>query len=334
MDFLYLHWLRPWWLLALLPVIALLLPLALQSWRDNAWSSICDAHLLPHLLIGDHSRSILFKKVLVFLSFLLVIIALAGPCYKTVNAPVFQSNASRVIVFDLSNATLATDIVPNRLTRARFKLLDVLHALKEGQTGLLAFSQQPFVVSPLTSDSETLVNQVNALSPGIMPVQGYQLTSALLKAKALLQQSGAHTGHIVVFTTQNPTNDDINTARMLAKDGFHIDVLPIGSNTSSTITNTDGSLVKDAAGNIVITSLNPTTLAALAKAGRGQLWSLNTPIDTILKTLNPLAAQKKASDTHDATTKIWLDNGYIWLWPVLILALWAFRKGRLQELLK
>ncbi|MBY0377409.1 MAG: VWA domain-containing protein, partial [Gammaproteobacteria bacterium] len=213
MDFLYLHWLRPWWLVAILPVILLFIPLTLQTWRNNAWHKACDPHLLPHLLVVSNTRTFFIKKSLLCCGFLLAIIALAGPCYKTIEAPVFQTNTSRVIVFDLSAAQWANDIAPNRLTRARFKLLDLLQALEEGQTGLVVFTAAPFMVSPLTSDTQTISAQINELSPDIMPVQGYQLSLALLKAQSLLQKAGAKKGDIIVFSAQNPDKEAIATAK-------------------------------------------------------------------------------------------------------------------------
>lgn len=334
MDFLGLHWLRPWWLLAVLPVFILLVSFALHAARDTAWRKACDPHLLPHLLIGEKTRLAGLKIGLLFLGFLLAIIALAGPCYKTRTAPIFQLNTARVIVWDLSTAEWATDIAPNRLTHARFKLLDLLQGLEEGQTGLVVFTAQPFVVAPLTYDTQTLFSTVNELSPDIMPVQGYQLNTALLKAKAVLEKGGARQGHIVVFTAQNPTTVDIATAKKLAKEGFYTDVLYSGTATGSTLSSPNGSLVKDENGNIVISHIDKAALSQLAKAGQGQLWSLATPLPTIIHSLNPPLAAKNASKTHAANTRIWEDNGYIWLWPLLILVLCVFRKGRLQELLK
>lgn len=334
MDFLYLHWLRPWWLLAILPLILLFIPLVLQTWRDNAWQKICDPHLLPHLLILKKTASTRIKKGLFFLGFLLAIIALAGPSYKTIRAPVFQLNTARVMVFDLSTAQWANDIAPNRLTRARFKLLDLLQALKEGQTGLILFTAQAFVAAPLTQDTQTIIAQINELSPDIMPVQGYQLDSALLKAQTLLQKAGANKGHILVFSAQNPDSKAIATAKTLARQGFTTDVLYIGTSTGASIKTPAGELAKDEKGNIIISRLDMQQLSALAKAGHGQLWSLDTPTQTIVDTLNPQHAAKNTSKTQATQTRIWLDNGYIWLWPLLILILWFFRRGRLQEFLQ
>lgn len=333
MDFLSLHWLRPWWLLAILPVAILFVPLTLQAWRDTVWLKACDAHLLPHLLLGGQVQARFFKKALLFLSFLLATIALAGPCYKTIAAPIFQLNTARVIVFDLSTAQWANDVAPNRLTRARFKLLDLLQALQEGQTGLILFTQQPFVVSPLTPDTQTIISQVDQLSPEIMPVQGHQLSLALLKAQSLLQKAGANKGDIVVFTTQDPDKDAISTAKTLAQQGFKTDVLYIGTSSGGSITTPAGELAKDKNGNIIISRLHIPLLSSLADAGHGELWTLDTPTQTIIKTLNPPHATQNTGKSHATQTRIALDNGYIWLWPLLIVGLWVFRRGRLQELL-
>ncbi len=333
MDFLFLHWLRPAWLLALFPVLALLLPLSLSALGQNPWRKVCDPHLLPHLLMANQTSSRKSPKILILIGFLLCIIALAGPSVQSLKVPVFKLNTARVIVFDLSNAQSATDIKPNRLTRARFKALDLLNALQEGQTGLLAFSQYPFVVSPLTADTQTLVNQIPELSPEIMPTQGYDLSAALLKAKTLIQAGGAKRGDIVVFTAQSPHPKDLDTAKTLAKQGFRIDVLPIGSSAQSSIRAADGSLLKDSSGNIIVTQWDPAALSALARAGHGQLWSLDTPISQMVSILNPHNAQQ-SRDSSQAQTRLWVDQGYYLIWLLLILVLGAFRKGRLQELFK
>ena len=164
------HWLRPEWLLAILPLLILFIPLILKNTRDTVWQKACDPHLLPHLFIVHKTSFALLQKIMLFSGFLLTIIALAGPSYKTISVPIFELNTARVIVFDLSTAEWSTDLSPNRLTRARFKLLDLLQALEEGQTGLVLFTEQAFPVTPLTQDTQTIITQINELSPDIMPV--------------------------------------------------------------------------------------------------------------------------------------------------------------------
>ncbi len=328
------HWLRPEWLLAILPLLILFIPLILKNTRDTVWQKACDPHLLPHLFIVHKTSFALLQKIMLFSGFLLTIIALAGPSYKTISVPIFELNTARVIVFDLSTAEWSTDLSPNRLTRARFKLLDLLQALEEGQTGLVLFTEQAFPVTPLTQDTQTIITQINELSPDIMPVQGYRLDLALLKAQTLLKQAGIQKGQIVAFSAQNPDQKAISIAKTLAQQGIITNVLSIGTGSGGPITTSTGELAKDRNGNILVSSLNSSAFSALAQAGQGQWWTLDTPTQTMVHTLNPLYATKNTSKKAAAQTTIPLDNGYIWIWPILVLGLWLFRRGRLEEFLQ
>ena len=74
---------------------------------------------------------------------------------------------------------LAADIQPDRLTRTRHKLLDILKERKEGLTALVAYAGDAYTVAPLTDDNGTLANLVKALSPDIMPVPGSNPASGI-----------------------------------------------------------------------------------------------------------------------------------------------------------
>ena len=50
------HFLRPWWLLAVLPVAALIYLLARRDSDRTRWQQAVDAELLPHLLEGMGER--------------------------------------------------------------------------------------------------------------------------------------------------------------------------------------------------------------------------------------------------------------------------------------
>ena len=44
------HFIRPYWLLAIIPFIFLLILLLKNKLSQNSWSTVCDAELLPYLL--------------------------------------------------------------------------------------------------------------------------------------------------------------------------------------------------------------------------------------------------------------------------------------------
>ncbi|MCB1776756.1 MAG: VWA domain-containing protein [Candidatus Competibacteraceae bacterium] len=158
------HWLRPAWLWALLPLALMVWQLLRQSSGASAWEKQCDPHLLARLLVRrtPHHR---LPLLLLTVSWVLTVIALAGPVWQKLPQPVFQTQAARVMVLDLSPSMNASDLRPSRIDRARFKMLDLLARFREGQTGLVVFAEEPFVVAPLTDDTKTIAALLPALAP-------------------------------------------------------------------------------------------------------------------------------------------------------------------------
>src|SRR5580704_5495960 len=169
------HFLRPWWLLAVIP----LLGLVILSWRQtpqlHAWSDVCDSHLLEHLLQKKGQNKRIASLSFLFLSILLMILSLAGPAWYKLPVPTYKSIEPRVLVLDMSPNMMATDLTPNRLSRAKFKLHYLFTRKNEGQFGLIVYTGEPFVVSPLTNDGKTIASLLSMLTPDIMPVGGQKL---------------------------------------------------------------------------------------------------------------------------------------------------------------
>ena len=137
------HFIRPGWLL-LLP-LAVLLPWAWRRSRRAAgdWSRVCDPHLLRWLSVDKAGADLPGgRRWLAGLALLLVILALAGPSWQKLPDISYSARDARVVVLDLSRSMLAEDLRPNRLTRARFRLADLLMQTAEGQVGLGAHTQQ------------------------------------------------------------------------------------------------------------------------------------------------------------------------------------------------
>ena len=95
------HFLRPWWLLALLPLGWLLWYLARSRGDGEAWRRLVDAHLLPGLLVDTGGTSRRLPLALLGLGWLLLSLALAGPTWTRLPQPVYQAQQYRVIALDL-----------------------------------------------------------------------------------------------------------------------------------------------------------------------------------------------------------------------------------------
>jgi len=321
-----LHFIRPLWL-ALLP-LAVILPLLWSRLRrpSGDWGKICDNHLLRWLSVGNAAaKSSRFGPWLAGLVWLIAALALAGPSWQKLPDSSFSSRDARVLVLDLSLSMLAEDLKPNRLTQAHFRLSDMLDDTLEGQTGLVSYAGDAFVVSPLTSDTNTIRNMLPALRPDVIPISGSRPDRALELAAELLKRSGMPRGEILLIADSG-SRAAANIAGNLAKQGIFTSVLAVGTLQGAPIPSGDG-FVSDSKGNIVVARLQRDALQSIASAGGGKYSEL-----TVGSTENsPWAAVEggEFARKDDALGERWKDAGP-WLVLVLLpLVAFSFRRGLL-----
>lgn len=329
------HFLRPWWLLMILPAIVLLV-LWLKRGRvgHSNWEKYCDAHLLEQLLVKSTVKDSLTLPLIVFISWLLAILALSGPTWSKYATPLYQKNSARVIALDVSPYMNANDVAPSRLQRAKYKVLDLLKAINEGQTGMVVFSGAPFVVSPLTSDNNTIASMVPILDSSIVPVAGSNIGLALEKAAQLLAQGGFNSGQIILLTASPVTEEDNKIAAKLAKDGYDTDILAIGTANGGPIANPNGGFVSDDKGNIVLAKLDSHKLEQLATSGAGVMVDFTSDDSDITSLLQQLEQHRQSfqpSLSRESKT-LWKDQGYWFIWGLIILSAFIARKGWWEKL--
>ena len=175
---------RPLWLLALLPLGGLLWYWWRSPGRDESrWRGLIDAHLLPHLLVDANSVKKPAMLALLGASGLATVLALAGPAMEQATQPRYQRDVTRVLVLELTSATAA------QLEQVKVKLYALLKALPDGQTALLVYGDEPYLVVPPTTDVETISLFVPDLAVDVIPVPGNRPERALRMAADIFQRS-------------------------------------------------------------------------------------------------------------------------------------------------
>ena len=312
-----LHFLRPHWLWALLALPMLWGVWRLRQRQQHAWRDVVDAHLLPHLLetAGKTTRTAVWMAAL---GYLLAVLALAGPSWRQGEQPLWQSQTPLVIAFDLSSSMTAPDLPPSRLLQTRSKIATLLRDRAGGQVGLVAYAGEAFTVAPLTDDAANVALFLDALEPGVMPVDGQQADKAIAWSVRLLQQAGFERGDILVMA-DHADAAALAAAATASRQGFRVAVLGVGTSA--------GAPYRDAEGRILHARLQPASLAALGTAGGGGYQPLSAGEGDLqaLGVLDP--AQGDSAAQRGEQGLAWLDEGY-WLLPALmLLALFAFRRG-------
>lgn len=313
------HFLRPYFLWAFIPLIMALIVSFRQSKSLYEWREVCDSHLLQHLMVSFTSKKRFLSLLVTALTGSLMIVSASGPTWEKLPEVSYSKKKAYVIVLDLSSEMFAQDITPSRIERAKYKIQDLLDKLKEGQVGLVVFTQEPFLVSPLTVDTKTLSLLLPELSPNIVPVDGHQIHSALEMAAKLITQAGFQNGSIFLLTSNKATPTDIDMAQKLAKKGIRLSVVGVGTPLGAPVFNNQSKQI--------ISRLDKSSLSKLSHAGKGlfiEITNDNRDIRHLIKATHHMALSYK-KDNQEASN--WKDNGRYLILLILPLALFSFRRA-------
>ena len=326
------HFLRPLWLLALIPCLLIIVRLWHQHHANGSWQKVIAPELLQHLLHEKAERNNRLPLVLLLTGWIASCIALAGPAWQKMPVPVSKSQQPLVVVVDLSYYMLAADLKPDRLTRTRYKLQDLFRLRKDGISAIVAYAGSAHTVAPLTDDSRTLSNLVKAMNPGIMPVQGNKPAEGIQQAKRLLEQGSNESGDILLITGNVSVDQAARIHDLLDNTGIRLSVLGAGTEQGAPIPLPDGGYLKNQQGTIVVPRLERDELRELAIDNGGQYRDI-TVNDSDLKALLPKAGLDDNVLIVERDFDQWHDAGYWLLLLILPLALAGFRKGWLTTLM-
>ncbi len=314
------HFLHPTWLLAILPLLAVAIGFTLRRRRTGGWAQVVDADLLPALRLQSGERSGT-PWLPIGCAWTLAALALAGPAWRQAPSPAFRSPANWVVVLDLSPSMAVGDVAPDRATRARYAINDILSAAQDARVGLIVFAGEAQTVVPLTSDVATVRALLQPLTPGIMPESGDDIAPALNDAERLLRQAGGRSGKVIVLTDgfADPAQA-LQAAQTLKRQGAALEVVGVGTAEGAPQLDAGGGFVHDAQGAGVLSKLPIDELQHLAIAGGGHYWSLGE-VGAMLASLQSTVSNPLAENAIETKLQVgaWRNEG-IWLLPPLLFA--------------
>ncbi|MEP6860820.1 MAG: VWA domain-containing protein [Deltaproteobacteria bacterium] len=175
---------------------------------------------------------------------------------------------------DTSKSMRAADLAPDRLTRAKLAVADLVRTLDNDRVGLVAFAGGAFVQAPMTADRTVFLEALDALDVDTIPVPGTDVASAIRAADQAMKSEPEHAKVLVLLSDgEDLAGSALDAAHAAAKDGLVIYTVGVGSRQGALIEVPDGhggkELVRDEAGQPVRSHLDETMLTSIAQATGG-----------------------------------------------------------------
>ena len=328
-DFSQFHFIRPAYLLAA-PVAIMLWYFLGRVFNSSRWESYISKDLIEALKV-EGGKSLSSWRWVLLTAWLLACFAVAGPSWTKIPVPTVQNQKALVIMLDLSRSMLAKDLNPNRLTLAKFKLIDILRRQVDGQTALIAYAGDAHTVSPLSDDPKNIEALLPALHPNIMPSQGSNIEAAVELAEKLLSDAQVSAGDLLIITD----GITIDAQKYLKKNmsaSNRLSILGVGESDGAPIPAAGGGFLRGANDEIILAALNQNELDQLASDLRGNYAQIQTDesdIDHLLFDDFELINSDKQNDNHSSNTTYdsWADMGHWFVIVLLPFAAFCFRKG-------
>jgi Ca-activated chloride channel homolog len=258
------------WLLLMLPFFVLLF-IFYRLWKKKKAEKVGDAALVKNLYASHSSFKEIGKIFLVLFAYACGVMALANPRVPDENSGEARKGIDIVIAFDVSNSMKATDIAPDRLSKAKQFISRLIDNFQDDRMGLVIFAGNAYAQMPLTFDRDGARMYVASANPNNILSQGTSIGDALKKADFLFRGQEERFRSVILIT-DGETHDEnaLQTAKELASKGIMINTVGIGSAEGTTIIDTTGNPKKDASGQVVISKLNEQILQEIANATNGK----------------------------------------------------------------
>lgn len=241
-----------------------------QQQKKHLLRRFANEMLWPCLLSFPSVLNLRFKLLLLLGGMALGIIALSQPRMGFQWEEVQHSGFDIILAVDVSRSMLAEDINPNRLTRAKREVIDLLSMLQGDRVGLVVFAGISFTQSPLTVDYKAIEIFLDTLDTELIPVPGTAIAHALQTSMQAFSDSHRNSKAIILITDGEDHSGELQIVEKQAREaGVKIFVIGIGKTEGVPIPNLQGGFLKNKKGELVMSKLNEVALKELALSTGG-----------------------------------------------------------------
>jgi Ca-activated chloride channel family protein len=265
--------------------------------RQSALARLGNPSLVQRLSSNVNWRGRRWRTGLWFVALAMLLIALARPLWGSEVRMVEQQGIEVMVLLDVSKSMLAQDIKPDRLSRAKLEIADLMTRLGGDEMGLVLFSGASFIQFPLTSDYATARTFLDNARPEVISKPGTNIGDAIRTALSGFDYNRSSQKVIVIITDgEDHEAGSLETAQLAADQGIKLYTIGFGSPQGEPIPEYDAQdevigYMKDQQGEVVLSRLDEATLQQIAQIGGGQYFRATADggeLEALVSELNTL----------------------------------------------
>lgn len=323
-------WSRLYWLLAAPLAIYLLWAMHRARQHSKDWRHILPAAFHAVLLKQHRVHKSKWSILALALAWLCAWLALLGPSWLVLEETATKKlqQPALVIAIQLTPDVLANDLAPSRLQQIRHKVLSLLESRDDATTALVVYAGSAHTLVPLSNDLLTSTNLLKAMHPDLMPAAGQRADLAVQRAIDLLQQGAQGQGHILLISNGVTVNEQLAIEQALKNQRIQLHLLGVGTAAGAPMRSSEqGDFLTDAAGAILISRLNATSLQLLSKHTASPYATLSSNGEDLQQLgllSTPSSLQRRSLANQNSTSH---DQGYWLILPLLLITACFARRG-------
>jgi Ca-activated chloride channel family protein len=246
-----------------------------MAWRNKIQKFFSNNKLLDQISPNRSNFKLNLKLVLELFVILFLSIALANPKIGTELKSINREGVDIVFAIDVSKSMLAEDVAPNRLSRSKRIISEIINSLSSDRVGIVAYAAQAIPQVPLTTDFAAVKNFLQVIDTDMLSSQGTSIDSALNLSVNFFDQN-SDTNRVLILISDGEDHDDIpeSIINLISENNINLITIGIGQEAGTTIPikidGTVDSYKKDINGDVVITKRNSDFLLKIATSSKGE----------------------------------------------------------------
>ena len=244
--------------------------------------------LLPLGIFFFYREKKLMETVHLFI-LICIVLALSRPVFIGGGEEAPIEGQSYIVALDVSYSMRAKDVKPDRYTFAKKTIAALLKENAADNIMLMAFTSNPLLLSPFTTDHRMIEVALQSLNPNYILTKGTSLKKLFKKVASMKEREK----NLLLITDGGEERDTGALGEQIRKSGTHLTILALGTKEGMTIEKPDGSLLKDREGHLIVSRINPMLEILASETGGTYVSVASTPEATAKRLYRVLKAEEK-----------------------------------------